>query len=164
VGASGWSHRVAHRDDVQAALDELRADVFARGDYTKQWELLPALLGDLADEVASYGGDAESVARLRRGEPPRTIEEALGWSTTEGTHSVLDTPTVGDTPGFGVITPADPSLLIDLFGTDRPDAAAVWAARDELDESIDDRWAGIYVVGYEGGKPSTIVFVGVSGD
>lgn len=164
MGASGWSHRVPYQEDVQAALDALRADVFARGEFEKMWEQFPDMRGDLADEVESYGADPASVARLRAGDPPTSIDEALEWSTTEGTHSILDTPTVSDTQGFGHLNPVDPELLRDMFGTDRPDAEELWARRDELDESIEGRWEGLCAIGYTDGAPSTIVFVGVSGD
>ena len=164
MGASGWSYRVPYRDDVQAALDALRADVFAAGTYDTPWKQFPDLLGELADEVASYGADPASVARLRAGEAPGSIDEAIEWSTTEGTHSILDVAAIGTEPGFGVVTAADPALLVELLGTDRPDAEALWAARDALDEHIEDRWVGLWAVGYTDGAPSTIVFVGVSGD
>ena len=51
VGASGWSHRVPYQTDVQAALDALRADVFARGEFEKMWEQFPDMVDDLAAEV-----------------------------------------------------------------------------------------------------------------
>lgn len=164
MGASGWSYRVPYQTDVQAALDSLRADVFARGVYEKPWEMFPEMRGDLADEIESYGADPASVARLRAGEPPASIDEAIEWSTTEGTHSVLDTPTVGSSPEFGVLTAVDPARLAEIVGSTEPDAEALWAARDDLDELVEERWEGYYAVGYNGGAPSTIVFFGVSGD
>jgi len=33
MGASGWSYFVPYEADISAALQRLRADVFARGDY-----------------------------------------------------------------------------------------------------------------------------------
>jgi hypothetical protein len=67
----GWPYQyiVPFQDDAQAALDALRADVFARGDYQG------------------------STAR------PRSIEEAVARSGESGTRSILDIERVSPVPG-----------------------------------------------------------------
>jgi hypothetical protein len=42
VGASGWEYVVPYQDDLGAALDALRRQVFASGEYLK-----PSFYGDV---------------------------------------------------------------------------------------------------------------------
>ena len=169
MGGTGWAYQVPYQADIQAALDALRADVFARGAYERVWEQFPEFAEDLIAEVAEMGEmgeevDPTSIERLRAGEPPASIDDALLWSTTEGTHSVLDVARVADEPDFGVLTPAPPALLAELFGTHRPAAADLWAGADNLLERVENRWQGYYAIGYDGDTPTIIVVVGASGD
>ena len=65
-----YQYVVPLQDDAQAALDALRADVFARGDY--------------------YGSETR----------PRNIKEAVARSGDSGTRSILDIERVAKTPDY----------------------------------------------------------------
>src|SRR5262245_21952201 len=93
----GWPYQyvVPYRDDVQAALDALRADVFARGAY--------------------YGADAR----------PRTIREAVARSGESGTRSILDIDRVSRSPGSCRAAPLTPAEVERYFGRVPPTVATV---------------------------------------
>lgn len=90
MGAEPYDYFVAYEDDVQSALDKLRAEVFAKGDY----------------QGAELG--------------PSSPEEALEMTEEEGTASILDIERVSSTPDFCCATPFSSDELEDYFGTDKP--------------------------------------------
>ena len=150
MGASGWLYLVSYQDNLQAALDDLRLQVFAAGDF----------VGPADDGLPQ----PESIDELFEQD---YLADFMG---TCGTHSIIDV--------FGVI-PAEAvdqevgtiRLLSDdearlLFGTPRP-ARADFDAVDEI--ALDDlvtggRWTGRAVVLWNEDMPSEIAFWGYSGD
>jgi len=103
VGASGWMYFVRYQPDIQKALQELREEVFQRGDYYKQepyWrqltfeQYLPPV--DLSDEERE--AYRESFQQQQALPDPTSIETLLEWNGEEGTHSILDVNTIVDTP------------------------------------------------------------------
>ena len=74
MGASGWEYVVPYQRDLGAALDSLRREVFAAGDYVK-----PSSYGDVFDLP-----DPSSVDDL--------TEQDRYWEFmgTSGTHSIID--------------------------------------------------------------------------
>jgi hypothetical protein len=172
VGASGWHYQVPYEPDIGAALERLRQQVFASGDYARPLELVgdftrEAMAADLREMAELSGEPMEeaSVARLAAGDAPGSIDEALSWAMESGTHSILDiSGGVADEVGFGVMTPLSTRGYASVFGTDHPTDDAVAEALDRLDGLIEERWQGLYVIGYQGDTPSSITFVGVSGD
>ena len=80
---------------MQAALDALRADVFARGAY--------------------YGADAR----------PRTIRAAVARSGESGTRSILDIDRVSRTPASCRAAPLTPAEVARYFGAVPPTVAMV---------------------------------------
>lgn len=143
MGATVWTYWVPYHADVGAALASARDKVFAEGDYHK---------GSGGRRVKSPRSIADLFARM----------EALGLDT-EGTHSILDMTSIGPEPAFGVLAPLDDDQIDALFGTLTPTRAQVDAARG-LIEQIRDRWEGTYVIAYQDGAPSEILFIGSSGD
>lgn len=143
MGATVWAYWVPYQADVGAALASARDKAFGEGDYYK---------GSGRHRVETPTSIADLFARMR----------ALGLDT-EGTHSILDMTSIGPEPGFGVVAPLDDDQLDALFGTLTPTRAQVEAERG-LIEQIRDRWEGTYVVAYQDGAPSEILFIGVSGD
>jgi hypothetical protein len=143
MGASGWSYWVPHEPDLQAALEKLRARVFAEGHYFKGWGEYevksPASIEDLFQQMGELG------------------------TATEGTHSILDMESIGETPEFGVVCPLTEDELVARFGTTKPTRAQIEVEESAL-QSLRYRWEGTYVVAYDGEQPSEILFVGFSGD
>jgi hypothetical protein len=88
----GWPYQyvVPFQEDAQAALDSLRADVFARGDY--------------------YGSNAR----------PRTIKEAVARSGESGTRSILDIDRVSRAPDYRRAAPFTTAELQKYFRGAQP--------------------------------------------
>jgi hypothetical protein len=93
----GWPYHyvVPFQENTQAALDALRADVFARGAY--------------------YGSRAR----------PRTIKEAVARSGESGTRSILDIDRVSAVPGSCRAAPLTADELEKYFGGALPTAQMI---------------------------------------
>ncbi len=141
MGASGWSYYVPCDGDVAAALTRCRHDTFAKGAYYV-FPPKPEFSGSVEDRIA----------------------QLLESNDTEGTHSILDMMLgVSQQPSFGTVAPLSDARLVELFGTTRPDHAAVSALQMELMEER-RRWQGTYVLVYDGDVVSEVLFIGFSGD
>jgi hypothetical protein len=181
MGASGWHARTSYQDSIDAALQQARLDAYNRGDFYRR----------PPNEQARSMGEEEYVAwgieRTKASLPPELADAE--WSGDEyrdewhaarivvtgpdtllssqpesGTHSVIDMTHVADKPTYNAVAPASVNYLQELFGTPEP---AVTAIEDAIAAGrIDDfgRWCGIYLIGYQDGRPDTIFFVGHSGD
>ena len=90
MGADPYEYFVGYDEDVQSALDKLRADVFQSGDF--------------------HGSDFGA----------QTPEEALELTDAEGTASILDIQRVTAKPDFCCAAPFDDDELQEYFGTDTP--------------------------------------------
>ena len=143
MGAEPWDYYVPYRDDVAAALDDLRNREFAAGRYNE----------------GVFGVPAASIA------------EAIEQGEADGTRSILDITSVAekpfdpdsDDPPFCTVVPLSKDQLIETYGTDKPTRAAVEAAGG-FPEWV-DRGFGVYVVIYDdAGIPSEIYFGGLSFD
>ena len=95
MGGHPYQYVVAYEDDFQAALDRLRRDVFAKGDY--------------------HGAHTS----------PKTPEQALERAGETGTRSILDIVKVRDAPDYSCAAPLTPGELTRYFGADRPSVQAV---------------------------------------
>jgi hypothetical protein len=93
---------------------------------------------------------------------PATIEEAVELCDADGTGSILDITTVADEPNFFAVAPLSAETLINLFGTERPTRRMIEENTDFYEDI--ERGQGIYIVAYEGDKPSEIFFAGYSFD
>lgn len=154
MGASGWEYVVSYRQDLGAALDALRQQVFASGDYIK---------------LSSYG----DVFDLP---DPASLEELLGqeryWEFmgTSGTHSVIDVQAVVAADAddeFGAIRPLSDEECAELFGTAQPSRADYDALSNSerlYDYVTGGRWTGRAAVLWADASPSEIAFWGLSGD
>src|SRR5688572_31392600 len=100
MGASVWSYVVPYRPDINAALQQLRQDVYDRGDYYREPRDLAYLAMTEEEYVATLdpnwwdGGPNESLLedwRRAKGAPepvdPNTVAAAQPHS---GTHSIID--------------------------------------------------------------------------
>ncbi len=95
MGGHPYQYVVDYQEDVQAALDQLRADVFRRGEY--------------------YGADRGA----------KTPEGALKAAGETGTRSILDILHVQDEPDYCCAAPLTSEELTRYFGTDPPTVAMV---------------------------------------
>jgi len=152
MGASGWEYVVSYQQDLGAALDVLRREVFAAGDFVK-----PSSVVDLPDPL--------SVDALTEQDQ---YWEFMGES---GTHSIIDVLSVipadsGDEE-YGTIRPLSEAEYAGLFGTAQPGRADYERlAGTELlhDYVTGGRWTGRAAVLWDNGRPAQIVFWGYSGD
>ena len=95
MGAEPYDYVVPYDPDPQAALERLRADVFASG---------------------RYRGAEEN---------PESPEEALEIMDEDGTASILDIMRVAERPDFCAAAPLTDAELEACFGTTRPPLAQI---------------------------------------
>lgn len=95
MGAEPYDYVVPYDPDPQAALERLRADVFASGRYR----------------------GAEDT--------PESPEEAFEMMDEDGTASILDIMRVSEKPGFCAAAPMSEVELEACFGTTRPSLAQI---------------------------------------
>ena len=152
MGASGWEYVVPYEADLQAALDGLRRQIFAAGEYISPvtWGLsVPESLDALCDTERDY------------------YSQFLGEN---GTHSIIDVAKVvpydAGKQEFGTICAFTNEEYEDLFDTDQPTYADYERVHEGpvWDEYVAGRWTGRAIVLWEDGTPSEIVFWGYSGD
>jgi hypothetical protein len=181
MGATGWNYTTPYDPDPEAALQRLREDTFAAGDYLplggilrfpRDRDLPPATPLKFRLVMAVF----RAVSRIsvaihwfaRGGRMPRTIDELLAMSGENGTHSILDITHTADIPEFGAATPLTRHRLLKFFGSLTPTRAQVDAASSGPNGRPDEgvrRWEAVYfVVHDETGIPLEYVFVGASGD
>jgi hypothetical protein len=146
MGAHPWFYAVPYVEDVCAALRALTEREFRAGRYNP------------AEEFPRFPVDL----RHRPGCRHDSIDEAREAAAEDGTRSILDIDKVADRPDFGAVCALDEDESEDLFGSTRPSAKEILASED-LFEQI-ERGQGVYVIAYEDGKPSQIIFAGYSYD
>jgi hypothetical protein len=150
MGASTWTYVVPYKDDLEAALDDLRRQVFEKGDF----------VGPAADGLP----DAASIDDLLM------QDYYLDFMRTTGTHSIIDVvrvvPAGSGHQEYGTIRPLTGDETFVLFGVSRPSRADFDAVRwAELDELVaGGRGTGRAVVLWTAGQPTEIAFWGYSGD
>ena len=192
MGGTSWSYIVPYQDDIKKAFQELSQEVFDRGDFERPLDALYGL-NELdgagffsADDqerqeiIAQYSVEALNVlvervglnnlrAELRSLTDAATLSSlddlrALQCLSTEGTDSILDIGPIDSEQGFGSIVPVPPEQLVKLFGTDKPSRRMIKDAEYTGKLDPGPRLQGVYIVGYKDGRPTTIHFIGSSGD
>jgi len=156
MGGRYWNYFVPYEDDVEAALQKLRAETFRSGQYSHCEPPSPEELE----------GDPE-LAEDYPTEQPQTIEELLEQEAEDGTNSIIDITHVADSREFGALVPMPAEVLRELFGTEKPTHEVVEQKRyRELAEHplTCEKWEGVYFTIYRNGKPDEIFFAGCSGD
>jgi hypothetical protein len=148
MGAVPWFYIVPYQPSVRRAMLELREREFRAGRY---------------HPVVAF----PHMSRNSPGAQHDSIEEAREASGEDGTRSILDMDDVAtepadpDDPQFGIVSPVDPDFLRELYGTDRPTRQMVqdMAFFEDL-----ERGTGVFVVLYQGDKPTELCFAGYSYD
>ncbi|MFI1355184.1 hypothetical protein ACH4TV_16680 [Streptomyces sp. NPDC020898] len=149
MGASEWDYYVPYQEDLNAALQQLRREVFEAGEY--------------------YWVNGADWRPAEEREPrPRTLE-AL-WEVElvheAGTHSILDVFLVlgpDDAPDYyaNLVEPVTDEEALELLGTEKLTRAHV----KDFDVFPRERWVGPCAVLHDAdGKPQEIRFCGHSGD
>ena len=148
MGGHPWFYFVEYEPDIDAALQKLRRREFDAGRYN------PAV------DFPEFPLTADSPAP---GAQHDSIEEAIEDADADGTRSILDMERIADEADFNAVTPMPRETLLELFGTHRPTHEMIDES-DELFELMDERGQGVYVVVYDGERPSEIFFAGYSFD
>jgi hypothetical protein len=119
MGAEPWSSFTKYDPDIQRALDTLRRDVFAAGEFRY----------------------AE--------EHPASIEEALEIADADGTASILDIQQIADEPEFCCAAPLSTDELKRYFGSEHPTRDDIEASDDFWEdlERGQARYAVVYFDG-----------------
>lgn len=133
------------------------------------WEYCVPYEADIRMVLASLKEREFKAGRFYRSElKPKNFDEAIRNAAEAGTRSIIDIEKVSPTRDLGVISPAPPEKLKDLFGTDRPTHAMVENASRRLPHEFQaflesyDRGEGVYIVIYDGNRPSEIYIAGWS--
>jgi hypothetical protein len=147
VGAHPYWYVVKYREDVDAALQDLREREFRAGRYNP---VIPFPDFPLGPNAPAPGAQHA------------TIEEAFEDADANGTRSILDLDRVSDETDFGVVTPLGDDALEELFGTTRPTREMVEGNFDFWEDL--ERGQGIYIVLHKGGQPDELFFAGYSYD
>jgi hypothetical protein len=118
----------------QDALDRLRAQTFASGEYNG--------------------------SHLK----PQSPDDAVKVTEPEGTRSILDVSRISDTPDYFAASPFSDEELEDYFGTSKPTLEQVKARRSVAADSIGRGSARYFVACDAAGRPCHYVFMGYSFD
>lgn len=181
MGATGWQYTTPYNPDPEAALQRLRDEIFAKGEYLPPGGILrfprdrdipPGV--PLAFRLMMAGFRAVAAVSIafhwvaRGGRQPRTIEELLAMTGENGTHSILDITHTADIPEIFAAVPLSKQRRLKYFGTLTPTRAQAEAAIPAPGKGPDDgirRWEAIYFTIHDAdGTPLEYVFVGASGD
>jgi hypothetical protein len=92
--------------------------------------------------------DADGAAKLWSGDAPRAMLRAFRF---------------GETLGFALVAPLPSDVLAEVYGTQTPDHATVVTKLVELFECL-DRGRCAYIIIYQNGAPSELLFAGYSFD
>jgi hypothetical protein len=163
MGASGWNYFAPYDEDVDRALQQLRRDVFARGDFLRHYAGFGGLKLPLWMRLLLAAAGLASALKRRRlmklGDPDLAAEAA----GEGGTHSVIDLVGTSRTRAAGYATRAPARVLEEVYGTATPTRDDVERHASELDERL-DRGEAYYVCVYRDGRPDELYFEGNSGD
>lgn len=173
---------MAYQPDIAAALQQLRREVYARGEYHRAHDLDPryaltkaefmATLDPAHDELGLneyfiedwHNAQRDGRAALVRSSPTDP-DSLLASQPHSGTHSIIDMRSVSAVPAAFAVSPLTNDQTLTFFGTLTPTRNQVVEWMKSFDPyPIRDRWQGIYVISYVDGRPDEIHFVGFSGD
>ena len=176
MGSSAWSYTVPYQTDVAGALEQLRRDVYTRGDYYRESpdptvamseEEFRATLDPRHEESGLNEALFEEWQAARRRPKPTDPNTLLASQPHSGTHSVIDIYRgVSAEPEMFTVSPLTSEELSEFFGTTTPTAGQVreWLGDCGGSPSIRSGWIGTYVISYLDDRPDHIHFFGFSGD
>jgi len=147
MGSHPYWYVVAYKPDLEEVLEDLRQREFEAGRY---------------NPVIRYIQFPITPESPHPGPQHDTIYLALEDSEGEGTRSILDISEITDEPQFCAASPLTDDLLEDLYHTRQPTRAAVEANMDFLEEV--ERGQAVYIILYDRGRPTEVLFAGMSVD
>ncbi len=145
MGGNPYHYVVPLHGDLQGTLDWLRAREFRAGRYH------PVLMFPLDDPSATPGAQHASIGA------------ACDAAAENGTRSILDIARIGDEEDYGVASPVDVEDVETYCGTARPSREAALARLSKLMAYI-DRGQARYLILYDDGEPTEVLFMGYSYD
>jgi len=151
MNATRWNYFVPYEADISSALQHLREDVFARGDYKTFADLaVPA-----GFEISTLGSRSK----------PGSIRELLDQQAGAGTHSILDITQLSSKPAVDAISPLPHSELARCVGSTAPSHAEIEEAYQcgLLERHVSRRGRGVYIIAYRHQSPDEFFFAGCSG-
>jgi hypothetical protein len=157
MGASFWSYVVDYDDDVTRAFHALQEDVFAKMGGARSIEALRDKAG--ADGTHSILDVVRVVPEVS---PPSPDYAQAFAPRPDGSVVVMPDLIEHLRRTIGTVFRMSPAEEAALFGDCKPSRAAV-DAMGTLSIKI-PRGSGRYTVLFEGGQPSALWFVGLSGD
>jgi hypothetical protein len=179
MGASGWHYFVPYQSEMDKALQELREEVFNKGEYGEEYFDSVATSeienGEMAKKfphipvelIETYKKELQAIQKIypspNKRRKPKTIAALLKQSGEEGTHSIIDIQGVSETPDFGKVTPLPSAYLTQFFGMENPTREMIEQKINEI-QALCERWQGFYLIVFQDNTPQQILFVGVSGD
>jgi hypothetical protein len=137
-GSQLWEYCVPYQPDMNRVLLELRDREFKAGRF--------------------YRSEMK----------PKNFDEAIRNADAAGTRSILDIEKVSPTRDIMAISPAPPEKLTALFGTEKPSHTMIEDASKNMSHEFQvflqnyDRGEGVYIIMYEGDRPSEIYIAGWS--
>jgi hypothetical protein len=152
----------------------------AKMDTWPVWQEYPGFGSQLWEYCVPYQPDLNKVlAELREREfkaghfyrselKPKNFDEAIQNADAAGTRSIIDIEKVSPTRDILAISPAPPEKLRALFGTDKPTHGVVENASKKMSHEFQvflemyDRGEGVYIIIYDGNRPSEIYIAGWS--
>jgi hypothetical protein len=147
MGAHPYWYIEPYDPDLGAVLERLRQREFRAGRYNPVMRYIEF---PIAADSPSPGARHAS------------IEKALKAADADGTRSILDISAITSEPEFSAASPLPDDMLEQLYGTTQPTRAAVEANMDFFDDL--ERGQAIYIVLYDNGRPTEVLFAGYSFD
>ena len=137
-GSQLWDYCVPYQPDLNMVLAELREREFKAGRF--------------------YHSELK----------PKDFDEAIRNADAAGTRSIIDIEKVSRTRDIMAVSPAPPEKLRALFGTDKPTHAMVETESKKMPREYQaflmtyDRGEGVYIIIYDGDRPSEVYIAGWS--
>jgi hypothetical protein len=156
-----WHYFVPYQSDVNKALQDLRIDVFAqKAFYTDALPMREWLNRD-RDRLSSEMVEVieKRIAYFEAIPEPATIDELIENDNPRSTRSILDVDRVAPRPEYGAVAVMPDELAREIFGTHRPSRSQAEENFEHAFRAID---ANYFLLLYEGGSPSEIMFIGHS--
>ena len=173
MGAHPYFYFTPYQENIQRALDQLRAQEFKAGRYDPAMRTAdpPRYMFEM-----KFPPDASWPSP---GAKHASIEEAIDAGMEAGTGSILDLFRVTREPDFCSVCPLPNDDLVELFGTEQPNRALVEGVLTqpgrgspveaamkgyELFWDRIERGQGRYIVVYASAERSELFFAGLSFD
>jgi hypothetical protein len=159
-------HNQPNRD---AKLDTWPVREEYGGFGSQLWEYCVPYQPDMTKVLEQLKDREFKAGRFHRSElKPKNYDEAIRNADAAGTRSIIDIDKVSAQREIWAISPVPAAKLQELFGTAKPKHAMIENASKELSREFYvfletyERGSGLYIVIYDGDRPSEIYIAGWS--